>query len=447
MALEWTIPYLTIGGRIDSRRQLSYFLRDMNAEPAASVIDSDTPPQEFLDPTTRSDPYPLYRWLREREPAHWVECMQGWLITRYADCDNALHDSRLSLADGVGAMFDALPDEAQEELRPLRRYLSLGIGSLDPPEHTRVRAPLNRAFTTRLMRAQTEFIRGLTSELIDAQLPYKRMDVVADLAHPLPAIVIANLLGTGRDQQHLFLSCSDAIGDLFGSVLPSVEVIRRAQREVLTLAEHLDRLMNERRDNSGSGDLLSLLVEAQAGPQPLSRDEVISNCTLLLFAGHLTITSLIATATLVLLRDPGLANRLREDAALIPAAVDEILRYDCPVQMVRRLATADVEIAGRNIAAGEMLWLNLGAANRDPARYDSPDHLKLHRPNRRHLAFGAGMHYCLGAGLSRIETEAVLGVLLQKLSHFRLTSDQLEWHDLPTVRSLKRLSIEFAVNR
>jgi cytochrome P450 len=397
----------------------------------------------FLDPGVRADPYPVYRLLREEDPVHWLDPLQGWLITRYADCEAALTDPSLSYGGGLAEMFKGLPADLQEEFLPLRRHIEMGVGSLNPPEHTRIRAPMNRAFTLRLIREQSRYVQQITNEMLDAVLARGQMDVVADLAFPLPALVIANMFGTSRDKQHLFLQCSDALGDLFGSATPSIAVLRRAHEHVSALSEHLDDLLQRRsRDGADGEDLMAVLLRAEAGGS-LTRDELVANCIELLFAGHLTISTLISTALLTLLRNPQAVAVLQREPALMPGVVEEVLRYDSPVQMLRRLATRDIELAGRTIERGQMVWVVLGAAHRDPRRYDDPDRFDFRRTGLRHLAFSVGIHYCLGAALARLESDIVLNTILRRLPNIRLGVGTLEWWELPMIRSLKTLPIAF----
>ncbi len=395
---------------------------------------------DFLSQHTRANPWPVYRRLRELQPVVWLEELQGWMLTRYGDCEAALHEQALSLGGGLAAMFGAMPAEVADAVLPLRRHISLGMGSLDPPEHTRIRAPMAKAFTARLIRSQRDFIQKLTDELIESKRAQGGMEVVADLAYPLPAIVIANLLGTPRSGEQLFLECSDAIGDLFGSTSPAIAVVTKAQEKVLALSEYLEELVSERAKAPVEDDLISVLLAAGTG---LTREQLVANCVELLFAGHLTITSMIGTCILTLLRYPHALQELRANPALTPAAVEEIVRYDGPIQLVRRLALQDLELGGERIAAGQMVWINLGAANRDPARHPHPNTFDLHRDNTRHLAYGMGVHYCLGAALARLEAQIVIDTFVRQFPRLRLAGGPLRWHDLPTVRSLVSLPVVF----
>jgi pimeloyl-[acyl-carrier protein] synthase len=408
------------------------------------VSTTSTATSSLLDPGTRANPWPVYRRLREHEPVAWVDGLNGWFLTRYADCEAALHEPTLSLGGGLAAIFAALSPEVADSVRPLQRHISLGMGSMDPPEHTRVRSPMTHAFTARLIRNQREFIQAVTDDLIEANTARGRMDVVADLAYPLPAMVIANLLGTERSSERLFLECSDAMGDLFGSASPALSVVQRAQEKVLALSEHLEALMSRRGRTGGAGtSLIDVLLAPADRGDALSHEEIVANCVEVLFAGHLTITSMIGTCILTLLQQPATLARLRTDPTLIPAAIEEILRYDGAIQLVRRLALEDVQIGGQRIEAGQMVWICLGAANRDPDRYSDPDEFDLFRDNSRHLGFGVGVHYCLGAALARLEAQIVIETFLRRLPRMRLADAALSWYDLPAVRSLVSLPIFF----
>lgn len=398
---------------------------------------------DLLNPSVRANPYPLYEQLRKEEPVHWSEDLNGWVLTRYEDVMAALHDQRFSPGGGMAAMFSRLSDDVREETQPLQRHLSMWLGTLDPPDHTRVRTLMNRAFTPRLVELLRPFIQAVTDELIDNVKHTGRMDIVSDLAVPLPAIVIAEMLGTPREDYERFIHWSLSITNLIGDACVTPEIVRNAQQSVLEMTDHLRALLDRRRHSPPQNDLINNFILAESQENRISEEEVLANCVMLLFAGHGTITVMIGTHLLVLLQNPDVLETLRRDPSLTPAAIEEMLRFDSPCQMIRRVATQNVQFNDTLIREGELVWLHLGAANRDEAHCPFPDKLDISRRPLGHLGYGASIHYCLGAALSRIETEIAINTILRRLPDVRLESDELDWYPDPTARALKSLRVVF----
>lgn len=404
-----------------------------------------TDPYSLLSPEAFADPYPIYRRLREESPVYWSEALGGWLITRYRDVAAALQDPRFSLGDGVATMFDRLPESLRDELRPLKRHLSMWMGTLDPPEHTRLRSLLNRGFTPRLIESLRPFTQAMTDELLDAVQDTGRCDLVQDLAVPLPATVIATMLGTPPEECDLFRKWSSDLTAFLGFGLFDVEVMRRAQATVIEMTEYLAGLIRQQRSHPAQPNLISTLLAAEAQGSIVNEEELLANCVLLLFAGHETTTILIGNSMLALLQHPEQLRQLRDQPELGVPAVEEFLRYDSPVQMVRRSAREDVELHGQLIKQGHLVWLVLGAANRDPQQFPDPERLDITRRENRQLAFGAGIHYCIGAALSRIEGQVAVSTLLRRLPELRLDAEGIQRLHNPTARSLKSLPVSFRV--
>jgi pimeloyl-[acyl-carrier protein] synthase len=397
----------------------------------------------LLDPIVRTNPYPLYDRLRSEEPVHWSDELGGWVLTRYDDVMSALHNPRLSPGGGLGAMFGRLSEEDQVETEPLRRHLSMWLGTLDPPDHTRVRSLMNKAFTPRLVETLRPFIQAETDALIDAVKHTGRMDIVSQLAEPLPAIVIAKMLGTPREDFEKFIHWSLSISNLIGDACATAAIVKAAQESVNEMTGHLHRLLEERRRSEPRNDLINNFLIAEQQGDRISEEEVLANCVMLLFAGHGTITVMIGTHLLVLLQNPETLEALKRDPSLTPAAIEEMLRFDSPCQLIRRMAMQDVEIDGVQIKQGQLVWLNLGAANRDPAHCPFPDKIDISRPTTPHLGYGASIHYCLGAALSRVETEIAINTVLRRMPDVRLATSELDWHPDPTSRALKSLPVLF----
>lgn len=404
----------------------------------------DLPALGLLDPRARANPYPLYERLRAEDPVHWSDELGGWLLTRYEDVKKALHDPRLSPGGGMAAMFSRLSEQERDETLPLQRHLSMWLGTLDPPDHTRIRSMMNKAFTPRLVGTLVPFIQSVADELIDAVKHTGRMDIVSHLAAPLPAIVIARMLGTPREDFDKFLGWSAAISHLIGDACATSSVVKAAQESVLEMTGYLRELLARRRRSEPQNDLISSFLSAEEQEDShISEEEVLANCVMLLFAGHGTITVMIGTHLLIILQNPKVLEALRRDPSLTPNVIEELLRFDSPCQMIRRTATQSLEIDGTQIQAGQLVWLNLGAANRDPQHCPFPDKLDITRQPSAHLGYGASIHYCLGAALSRVETEIAINTLLRRMPDVRLAADSLEWYPDPTARALTSLPVAF----
>lgn len=379
----------------------------------------------FQRPEVVADPYPTYRRLRETEPVWWSEPRRAWVLTRFADVHEALRDPRLSTQRMSGFMAHmSAADQARFE--PLSRNFSLQLLRLDPPDHTRLRSLVNKAFTPRVVEGMRTHIQAIVDGLLDAAAPAGRLDLIADLAYPLPVTVIAELLGLPADQQEQFKRWSDDIAGIVGSGPPRVEAAERAQSSLLAFAEYFQAVVAERRRRPGD-DLLSALVAVEERGDTLTEEELLATVIIIFVAGHETTTNLIGNGTLALLRHPEQWQRLRDEPALIGSAVEECLRYDAPVQYTSRLATEAFEIGGQRIEAGQRVLPFMGAANRDPAQFPAPDRLDITRQPNRHIAFGFGPHFCLGAGLARLEGQTAIGTLARRFPNLRLTSDELTW--------------------
>lgn len=397
----------------------------------------------LLDPSARVDPYPLYNQLRAEDPVHWEDALGGWVLTRYEDVMAALHNPLLSPGGGLAAMFSRLSEEEQAETMPIQRHLSLWLGTLDPPDHTRIRSLMNKAFTPRLVETLRPFIQSVADEMVDAVKHTGKMDIVSDLAIPLPVIVIAKMLGTPREDFKKFLKWSMDISNLFGDACANSDIVRAAQNSVQEMTGYLHDLLERRRQSEPQNDLINNFLQAEEMESRISEEEVLANCVMLLFAGHGTITVMIGTHLLVLLQNPETLRALQQDPSLTSRAIEELLRFDSPCQMIRRMATQDVEIGGTQIKRGQLVWLNLGAANRDPQHCPVPHQLDIKRETTAHLGYGASIHYCLGAALSRVETEITINTILRQLPDVRLATDKLEWHPDPTSRALVSLPVVF----
>jgi cytochrome P450 len=393
----------------------------------------------LFGPRMLANPYPYYARLRRADPVHWAAQFGGWVLTRYADVTALLRspdvssDRVASARQRFGPQFCGL-DEVREH----------SMLNADPPRHTRLRLLVNKAFTPRTVEGLATFIKKFVDDVLGAAAARGRMDLMADLAFPLPATVIAEMLGVPPQDRDRFKKWSDqttaAIGNLPSNLSP--EVVRKAVRAMAELVSYLRGIIAQRRAEPRD-DLLSALVKAQEEGDRLSDAELLGNSVLLLNAGHETTTNLIGNGTLALLRHPDQWRRLRDDPELIPTAVEELLRYDSPVQFTSRILKADMELGGKSLRAGQVVLLLLGAANRDPEQFSDPDRLDVGRPDNKHVAFGLGPHFCLGAPLARLEGRIVLEALLRRMPDLRLDGPTPRYRQNFNLRGVETLPVAF----
>ena len=393
-----------------------------------------------LLPEVRANPYPLYRQLREEEPVHWSELMEAWVLTRYDDVSALLKDSRFS-ADRRKAN-NRFAREAAARLQeggPLAGATTM-LGS-DPPEHTRLRGLVSKAFTPRVVEAMRPHIQEIVDSLLDDVQESGRMDIIGDLAYPLPVIVIAEMLGVPPEDRDDFKRWSDDIVATLGP-LAAPEVIEQARISIQEMADYFNAVIAERRREPRE-DLLSGLIAAEERGEVLSEEELLATCILLLAAGNETTTNLIGNGMLALLRHPDQLEKLRDQPSLTDSAIEEFLRYDGPVQSTARVATEQLEIRGTTIEEAQLVIALLGAANRDPEQFPNPDELDIARQPNQHIAFGQGLHFCLGSPLARMEGQIAFETLLRRMPNPRLESEEIEWGGSFILRGLKRLPIAF----
>jgi len=387
-----------------------------------------------LLPEFHANPYPFYKRLREKEPIH-QSPMGFWVLTRYEDCVAVLRDQRFGREE-FQQMLTAVYGDGTEMPRSMLFR--------DPPDHTRLRALVSKAFTPRMIETMREHIQEIVDRLLDRVQDAGRMDVIEDLAYPLPVTVICEMLGVPVDDHASIRGWSADIARSLDAIgLPSDEgIVERGRKSRRALGDYFRRLVPERRARP-QDDLLSGLLAAEEQGDKLTQDEVIAMCLLLFIAGHETTVNLIGNGTLALLRHPDQLTKLRAEPALIGNAVEELLRYDSPVQRTARITTTEVELAGQPLPKGAMVITALGAANRDPAQFADPDRLDVTRKDPRHISFGFGIHFCLGAPLARVEGQLALGTLLRRAPDLALAEVNPEWRESSVLRGLKRLNVTF----
>ena len=399
---------------------------------------ADRPLLDLSDPKFLADPYPAYRLLRERAPA-WRSPTGLWVLSRHADVAAVLKDQRFG-HDFEGKLSAPLGrNELLDE--PVFRGLRLSMLVRDPPDHTRLRGLVAKAFTARRLEAMREKIEALVETLLDAVAPRGRMDVIADFARPLPVLVICDLLGIPEADRPRFLSGYR----VSGRALDPTPMTRQELDEVNAIAVrnrgYFEELFERRKDADGDDLITALLHVRDEQDGRLTHDELAANIGLLFGAGHETTTHLIGNGLLALHRDSGQWQKLVEDPTLADNAVEELLRFDSSVQLTTRKAFEDVTLLdGTIVRRGESVMCLLGAANRDPEAYAEPDRLDITRKNVRPLSFGGGIHHCLGAQLARIEGEIAFRRLAQRLPGLRLEDiEHPAWRPTITLRGLTRL--------
>jgi len=390
-----------------------------------------------LLPEFHADPYPFYRRLREKEPVH-QSPMGFWVLTRYEDCVAVLRDQRFGREEFQQMLSSVYGDDSEKPQLPRSMLFR------DPPDHTRLRALVSKAFTPRMIETMRDHIQEIVDRLLDRVQDTGRMDVMEDLAYPLPVTVICEMLGVPvTDHASIRGWSADIARSLDAIGLPSDQaIVERGRTSRRALAGYFRRLVPERRARPQQ-DLLSGLIAAEEQGDKLSQDEVIAMCLLLFIAGHETTVNLIGNGTLALLRHPDQMRKLQADPALIGNAVEELLRYDSPVQRTARITSVDAEVGGQPMPKGTMVITALGAANRDPAQFPDPDVLDVTRKDPRHISFGFGIHFCLGAPLARVEGQLALGTLLRRMPKLALAESNPEWRESSVLRGLKRLNVTF----
>ena len=401
----------------------------------------------LASPAFITDPYPVFRRLREESPVHWVEPWGCWLLTRAEDIELTIRDTRrFSSAHRVTRVIERTPGWETGRLAALHENFAVGMAQTDPPDHTRVRGLVSAAFTPRRVEASRERIAELVDGYLEPVLPTGRIELVADLAHPLPAVVIAELSGFPVADRERFRDWTYRINAFFfqsGTVDPVAA--EDADAAVVEAREWIHDLLEERRARP-TDDLLSALVAADVEGGRLSEAELLSTAITLFLGGHDTTTQLIALGMSALVREPDQLDLLRGRPDLVPAAVEEMLRFDAPFQMNLRYVTEDTEIGGVTLRAGDLVRQALGSGDRDPARFDDPDAFRIERPPARHLSFGLGHHFCLGAPLARLQAQIVVEALVRRLPDLRLDPDVDERPDVRpdiTSRGLRTLHLAF----
>ncbi len=405
---------------------------------AASQPDRTLSLYHLLDPEVLADPYPLFHRLRTEDPVHWDPFLHAWVVTRYKDVVTVLHHysaERTPTPKQLAAMGLA-------SLNPIAEIMVKQMLFLDPPAHARLRSLASEAFSPQRVEVLRWHIREITDRLLDKVQAKGHMDVIADLAEPLPCIVTAEMLGVPVEDYQQLKAWSQDFAEMLGNFQHNPERAPRILKSVLEMADYFRSAMREQRLHPRDG-LVSSLMNAEIQGDRLSEEEVVANCIVTMVGGQETTTNLIGNGVLALLRNPDQLEKLRSDLSLIPSAVEELLRYESPSQHTARLAPEDTILGGRRIRKRQAVIAVMAAGNRDPERFPDPDRLDITRADNRHLAFGWAAHFCFGAALARIEGQVAFELMLRRLPHWAFEPGPLVWRSNLGLRGLTKLLLRF----
>jgi hypothetical protein len=395
------------------------------------------PALDISDPRWSSDPFAIYAELRSEAPIHRNDAAGLWVLARHADCLAVLRDKRASSDSATSdSPLSGPMSEAFLEMRP--------FVFLDPPDHTRLRGLVSKAFTPKVVESLRPRVEEIVTELLDAAIDAGHVDLAEALGYPLPVRIICELLGVPQSDEPLFRLWSDALARGFDpSFLLTEDVVAARAEAVTQFAEYFVELLAERRRRPGD-DLLSRLVAAEEDGSMLTEPEMLATCILLLTAGHGTTVNLITGGALALLEHPDQMAVLRDDPSTIRTAVEEMMRYVSPVQLTGRYMLEDMEVGDATLRAGEFAILLLASGNRDAEAFEDPDRFDVRRTPNNHLGMGFGIHHCLGATLARLEAQVAFAELVRRAPDIALDTDQVSYSGTLVLRSLAALPVSFS---
>ena len=392
----------------------------------------------LLDPDVLANPYPLYQRLRSEDPVHWDPYLHAWVVTRYADV--------LTVFQKFSADRTPTPEQLTSlglaGLAPLAKVMVLQMLFLDPPSHGRVRGLASKAFTPRRVEVLRSHIQDITNSLLDAVQDKGSMDIIADLAYPLPAIVTAEMLGVPTSDWRLLTAWSADFAQVLGNFQHNPDRAPQVIKSLEEMTAYFRDAVQEQRKHPRDG-LIHAYLTAEIDGDHFSEDEVVANTIVTMVGGQETTTNLIGNGVLSLLRHPDQLEKLRSNPSLVPSAVEELLRYESPSQHTARLAPDDVVLGGKQIRKRQAVIAVMGAANRDPERFPDPDRLDLERQDNRHVAFAWASHFCFGAPLARIEGQTAFATLLRRMPNLQLQDGPIRWRENMGLRGLTALPVTF----
>ncbi|MBV9619308.1 MAG: cytochrome P450 [Verrucomicrobia bacterium] len=395
----------------------------------------------LLEPEVLANPYPLYHKLRAEDPVHWDRFLQTWVVTRYDDVVNVLSSFSADRTP-TPAQLSAMGLSA---LNPIATVMVKQMLFMDAPAHTRLRGLASAAFTPQRVAALRSHIQEIAEGLIDKIQDRGRMDVIADFAAPLPAIVTAEMLGVPTEDHVNLKKWSADFAEMLGNFQHNPDRVSRVLASTNNLVTYFQEAIKGMRENPKEGLIHSLMTAEMDGDR-LSEEEIVANCIVTMVGGQETTTNLIGSGLFTLLRNGDQFRQLLDNRDIIPSAVEELLRYESPSQHTGRIAREDVDLGGKKIRKGQAVMAIMAAANRDPQRFPNPDRLILDRKDNKHLAFGWSSHFCFGAPLARLEGQISFEVLLRRLKNLELTSEPLTWRENSGLRGLTALPVTFSKN-
>lgn len=398
-----------------------------------------------FSPNFHTNPYPIYEWLRDNDPIHW-SFMQAWVITRHRDVEALLKSAQLQVDDLPSRLRQKSQYLKQGNFEALAQTIENWLFFLEPPHHTRLKGLVAKAFSPNTIETMRPAIAQLVDRLLTEveQKASKQngvIDIMTDFASPLPAMTVTQILGVPLEDHDKLMRWSYDLFFVFDQPM-SLDGYQKQNEIAIEARKYLISLM----ETKPSG-LIGQLMAARDSGQQLSQDEILGFCIMLLIVGQETTKSLIGNSILALLQHPQALSELQQNLDLIPAAIEELLRYDSPVQVIARIASEDFDYGGKTIHSGDKVILCLGAANRDREIFSEPDQLNFHRRNYN-LPFGGGLHYCLGAALARVQGQIAIKSLIQRFPNLEsrdLNNSTLQWRESITLRGLKNLSVGFSV--
>ena len=392
----------------------------------------------LLDPEVLANPYPLYHRLLSESPVYWDPFLHTWVVTRYRDVVTVLQN--------FSAVRTPTPEQLMalglSTLAPIAEVLVRQMLFMDAPAHTRIRGLVSKAFAPRRVELLHSHIQEITDELIDAVQEKGQMDVIADLAYPLPAIVTAELMGLPTSDWRQLITWSTDFAEALGNFQHNPNHAQHTLRSLKEMCDYFHSAVGEHLKQP-KDDLIGALLNAENEGDSLTGEEVVANSIMLMTGGQETTTNLIGNGILTLLHNPGEFEKIQTNPSLIPSAIEELLRFESPIQYTSRLAPKDVQIGGQTIHQRQAVIVVMGAANRDPERFIDPDQLDICRQDNRHLAFAWGSHFCFGAPLARVEGQIVFETILRRIPNLKLEPGPVKWRENLGFRGLTTLPVKF----
>jgi cytochrome P450 len=395
----------------------------------------------LYNPAVLADPYPLYARLQSEDPVHWDPFLHAWVVTRYADVAMVLQ----SFSARCAPTPQKMESMGISNLDRIGQIMVLQHLFMDPPEHTRLRAVCSQAFTPHRVERLRGRIQQIVNSLLEPHLSQGRLELMADLANPLPAIVSAEILGVPASDHEQLKSWSADFAEVLGNFQHNPDRTPRMLRSLDDTTAYFRDAIRQERHQPANDSMINVLARAEIDGRPLPEETIIANCILLMVGAQETTPNLIGNGMLTLLRNTSELERLRSDPSLLPSAIEEMLRYEAPSQHTTRVPRQDVRLGDKDIAGGQSVIAVMGAANRDPERFPDPDRFDIARNDNKHLAFGAGAHYCFGAPLGRLEASIAFSTFMALVSDVSLATDRLIWRDNVGLRGLTELPLFFSL--